>query len=199
MGFTLGLPHGVHDGLTSQKAAFIVSRLSEDILPVVITYLTSADAVCRLVHVVRGAAIQLHGGMNETELRRFRSMCPNVRTIGRVTVAGEHAIKNAIQFRPPLWDAIILDSSDPRTGRIGATGLVHDWGVSARIVKAALLPVILAGGLNPDNVAEAIERVRPHGVDAHTGLEEPDGTRNFAKIKGFARAATKAFQRNSQP
>jgi phosphoribosylanthranilate isomerase len=194
LGFTLELPHGLHDGLTNEKAAWIVSRLPKDTMPVVITYLTDADSACRLVSQVHGGAIQLHGGMSDEELFRFRLSCPHVKTIGMVTVAGENSLADAVRFQPPLWDAIILDSLDPSTGRTGATGLVHDWDVSARIVLTSNLPVILAGGLNPDNVGEAIEKVRPCGVDAHTGLEERDGTRSFRKIEAFARAASRAFQ-----
>jgi phosphoribosylanthranilate isomerase len=195
LGFTLELPHGVHDGLTTEKAAWIVSRLPKDILTVVITYLTTAYAACRLVKTVSGGAIQLHGGMSNEDLVRFRSLCPHVKTIGRVTVTGDRAEADAARFKHPLWDAIILDSFDSRTGHIGATGLVHDWNVSARIAKASNVPVILAGGLNPDNVAGAIEKVRPHGVDAHTGLEERDGTRSFRKIEAFARAARAALEK----
>jgi len=53
--------------------------------------------------------------------------------------------------------------------------------------------VILAGGLNHENVAEAIATVRPQGVDAHTGLEDDDGSRNFGKIEAFAKAALEAL------
>ncbi len=102
-------------------------------------------------------------------------------------------MQEATRFTPPLWDAIILDSRDAATGHIGATGLTHDWSISARIAQAASVPVILAGGLTPENVAEAIRVVRPAGVDAHTGLERSDGTRDFAKIEAFTRAALAAF------
>jgi len=195
IGFTLGLPDGPHDGLTPEKAGAIISQLPTGLLPLVITYLNSAEAACELAAVTQAAAAQFHGGISEKALVLFRRICPDVRTIGRVTVVGEESIEEAASFKPPLWDAIILDSLDPRTGRKGATGLTHDWLLSARIVKAASVPVILAGGLNSDNVAEAIGKVRPHGVDAHTGLEDDDGTRSFDKIKAFAKAAMEAFEK----
>ena len=83
---------------------------------------------------------------------------------------------------------------DPITGRLGATGITHDWSLSSKIVNAASVPVILAGGLKPDNVVEAILTVMPAGVDTHTGIEDSDGSRNFAKIKAFAQAALDAFK-----
>jgi len=199
LGFTLVLPEGVHDDLTSDKTRRIIERLPRDVLPVLITYLQDAMDACRLAIEIGAAAIQFHGGTTEEQLSVFRSMCRGIRTIGRVTVSGPQAIDEAARFAPPLWDAIILDSLDPSTGRKGATGLVHDWSLSRRIVEVAQVPVILAGGLNPENVARAILEVRPHGVDAHTGLEEADGTRSFDKIQAFVLAARAAFGFSAHP
>lgn len=195
IGFTLGLPNGPHDGLTLEKAAAIISKLPTGLLPVVITYENRADDACELAVIARAGAMQFHGGISDKELVIFRSTCPKVKTIGRVTVVGDESVGEAASFKQPLWDAIILDSLDPRTGRKGATGLTHDWSLSARIVKIASIPVILAGGLNPDNVAEAIQTVQPHGVDAHTGLEDINGVRSFDKMEAFAKAALEAFEK----
>ena len=65
-------------------------------------------------------------------------------------------------------DYLLLDPAHPSTGVVGATGLTHDWDLSAQIVARASPPVLLAGGLGPDNVTEAIRRVRPAGVDSET-------------------------------
>ena len=195
LGFTLSLPDGIHDDLTEDKARSIIRKLPGNVLTVLITYISTAKEACRLARYIGAAAVQFHGGVSGLELVAFRDDCPHTRTIARVTVADERAIKEAERFRSPLWDAIILDSFDPDTGRRGATGIMHDWSVSARIVQVSTVPVILAGGLRPDNVAEAIQTVRPHAVDAHTGLEEADGTRSPARIAAFAEAALKAFKR----
>ncbi|MBI5248654.1 MAG: phosphoribosylanthranilate isomerase [Desulfomonile tiedjei] len=194
VGFTLELPRGPHDGLTTDKAASIIRALPEGLLPVIITYLNSAQAAFKLMAATSGQAVQFHGGIPVSELQVFRRLCPEIRTIGRVTVMGEESLIAAAEFKAPLWDAIILDSSDPATGKIGATGKTHDWSISAQIVRAATVPVILAGGLKPDNVRQAILTVRPHGVDAHTGVENPDGTRDFVKILNFASSAMAAFR-----
>ena len=74
-------------------------------------------------------------------------------------------------------DYLLLDTSHPDTGVVGATGLVHDWEQSARIVSSVEVPVILAGGLGPHNVAEAIRVVRPAGVDSETRTSRPDDRR----------------------
>jgi phosphoribosylanthranilate isomerase len=193
VGFTLELPHGPHDGLTTERATAIIRRLPKGLLPVIITYVNTAQAAGKLVADTGGRAMQFHGGISGSELKQFRGLCPHVKTIGRVTVTGEESVQAAESFKPPLWDAIILDSLDPTTGKIGATGRTHDWSVSVRIVRAASVPVILAGGLNPENVRDAILTVRPHGVDAHTGVENTDGTRSFAKIRNFAASCASAF------
>jgi phosphoribosylanthranilate isomerase len=194
LGFTLGLPGGVHDGLTEDRARSIIRELPAEVMPVLITYANTAHDAARLARYIGAAAVQFHGGIIEGELLEFRQHCPLLRTIGCLTVSGKAAISEAKQFNEPLWDSLILDSLDARTGQRGATGLTHDWAISAEIVKQSPVPVILAGGLNPENVAEAIRRVHPHGVDAHTGLEESDGSRSFPKIRAFVSAALKAFE-----
>lgn len=193
LGFTLELPSGVHDGLTTERARAISAQLPPGIMPILITYLDSADEAARLVECLGVPAIQFHGEISDDEVRSFRISCPSIRTIGRITVSGPEALEEISRFERPLWDAVILDSLDPRSGAVGATGLTHDWSLSARIVRRSLVPIILAGGLTAENVAEAVAVVRPRGVDAHTGLENPDGSRNFAKIRAFAEAALKAF------
>lgn len=79
-------------------------------------------------------------------------------------------------------DAILLDT---RTAdRIGGTGIPHDWNISARIVEVCPVPVILAGGLTPENVAEAVRRVRPYAVDVHTGVKK-NGVRDAKRTLAF--------------
>lgn len=194
LGFTLELPSGVHDGLTNERARLIIQQLPRDIMPVLITYLDTAVDAIRLVNFLKVPAIPFHGEVTDEEVGLFRSRCAAVRTIGRITVSGPDALERTSRFKQPLWDAVILDSFDSVSGKVGATGLTHDWSLSARIVRRSTVPVILAGGLNPENVADSIAIVRPQGVDAHTGLENDDGSRNFGKIEAFAKAALRALR-----
>jgi phosphoribosylanthranilate isomerase len=193
LGFTLELPSGIHDGLTNERARSIIRQLPRDVMPVLITYLDTAADAARLVEWLAVPAIQFHGEITDDEVRLFRRRCPAVRTIGRITVSGPDALEKTSRFEQPLWDAVILDSFDPTSGAVGATGLTHNWSLSARIVRRSRVPVILAGGLNHENVAEAIAIVRPQGVDAHSGVEDQDGSRNFGKIEAFAKAALEAL------
>ena len=74
-------------------------------------------------------------------------------------------------------DALLLDTAHPETGVVGASGHVHDWSLSRRIVAGVTVPVFLAGGLGPDNVVEAIRRTRPAGVDSETRTSRDDDRR----------------------
>ena len=84
-----------------------------------------------------------------------------------IPVRGPDSVTTAQAFAP-MSDYLLLDSTDPRSGTVGATGLTHDWSVSRQIVAAVDIPVILAGGLGPENVREAIGQVGPAGVDSET-------------------------------
>jgi len=77
---------------------------------------------------------------------------------------------------------------------IGITGKVHDWTVSRKIVEQSKRPVILAGGLNPDNVAAAIKAVQPWAVDSCTGTDVCRGKKDLAKVAAFVKAARASEQ-----
>jgi phosphoribosylanthranilate isomerase len=89
----------------------------------------------------------------------------------------------------PFVDTLLLDSGNPRLAvkELGGTGRVHDWTHSRRIRETAGVPVLLAGGLHPDNVREAIERVEPHGVDVCSGLRS-EGRLHAGKLRDFFKA-----------
>jgi phosphoribosylanthranilate isomerase len=107
-------------------------------------------------------------------------------------VTGEDALGHALDYAA-VADALVLDS---RTAdRLGGTGRTHDWSISARIVAAvARLPVYLAGGLRPENVAEAVARVRPAGVDANSGVEDESGRKDAQRMREFVARARAGLQ-----
>ncbi len=128
---------------------------------------------------------------------RVKALCPAVEVLQAVAMDGPAAIDRA-KYYADFCDTLILDSVDPRIAGIGAAGITHDWALSAEIVRTVDCKVILAGGLGPDNVADAIRAVRPWGVDSFTKTSDvlPDGTsrKNPDKIRAFidnARAAAR--------
>ena len=87
-------------------------------------------------------------------------------------------------------DFLLLDTDRPQVLGVGATGEVHDWKVSAEIVRQVNIPVILAGGLSPQNVQEAIQTVRPWAVDSYSHTNADDSRdKDIDKVKAFVRAA----------
>lgn len=188
LGFTVRLPTGVHDDLTEAKARGIIAALPPFIASVAITYVDSARAAVDLCRYLGVTALQLHGPFPTQELPLIRAALPHLKLIRAVHVTGPEAIAQARALERRV-DALILDTYDPTTGRHGATGKTHDWSISRQIVEQVRAPVILAGGLTPDNVADAIRAVRPWAVDVHTGVEHPDGTRHLAALRAFIERA----------
>lgn len=89
------------------------------------------------------------------------------------------------------FDALLVDSISG--GVMGGTGLQVDWEAAASLVRESPLPVILAGGLTPDNVVAAIRAVQPYGVDVSSGVESSPGRKDRAKVRDFILAARAAF------
>ncbi len=99
------------------------------------------------------------------------------------------SIEIAASYRG-VADFLLLDTYDPGTRQFGALGRTHDWSLSRRIVENASIPVILAGGLGPENVGDAIAAVRPAGVDSKTKTDRAEGTaKDLEKVRDFVRAA----------
>jgi phosphoribosylanthranilate isomerase len=92
-------------------------------------------------------------------------------------------------------DMLLLDSHRPGDVQIGALGVTHSWDIDKRIVESVGIPVIIAGGLGPDNVIDAIMVVRPMGVDSKTKTDKDDGshTKDLQKVKRFV-ARAKSLQ-----
>ncbi len=88
-------------------------------------------------------------------------------------------------------DSLLLDSGRPRAPikELGGTGRVHDWSLSRSIVAQVSRPVFLAGGIRPDNAAEATRQVRPFGIDLCTGVRR-DGQLDAERLRGLFTALT---------
>src|SRR6516164_7357583 len=106
-----------------------------------------------------------------------------------VPVTGPYAV-SAAQAYDGIVDWILLDSHRTGDVQIGAQGVTHDWSISRKIVETVRTPVILAGGLGPHNVREAIRSVQPAGVDSKTKTDrEGTHSKDLAKVEAFYRAA----------
>ena len=193
LGFLVGLTHRAEDEIGEAAARAIVRRLPAHSEPVLVTHLLDPERVAALAASVGARTVQVHGDMADADLRRLRALAPpGVRLLKAVHVTGEDALGRALDYAADA-DALVLDT---RTAdRLGGTGQTHDWSVSARIVAAvAPVPVHLAGGLTPENVAKAIARVRPAGVDVNSGVEDAKGRKDTAKMRAFVDHARAGLQ-----
>jgi phosphoribosylanthranilate isomerase len=199
LGFPLRLKDGRED-LSEAAAREIVRAIDGRARSVAITYLSGASEIVDLTDFLGVHWVQLHGDVSTRELARLRSARPELRVIKSLVVGREEATRlvDAMRRLAEHVDAFITDTFDAATGRTGATGKVHDWSVSRRLVASSPRPVILAGGLRPENVAEAIIEVAPAAVDAHTGVEGADGRKDPERLRTFVGAARAAFTRVSR-
>jgi phosphoribosylanthranilate isomerase len=194
LGFPLVLGYHKED-IGVDDAAAIVARFGDRATFFLITYLDAAGAIADLCHRLGVGMVQLHGDVSVDEVARLRKAAPDLHIIKSLVVRadnGDVLADTAGRFAP-LVDAFITDTFDPETGASGATGRTHDWQISRRLVECSPKPVILAGGLTPRNVQDAIRTVRPAGVDVHTGVEGRDGRKRRALVEAFVAEARAGF------
>ena len=115
----------------------------------------------------------------------LRENLPNIKLIQVIHVTGEESVEEAKRYSE-VADMILLDSGNPNLEikELGGTGRVHNWELSRKIVQSISKPVFLAGGLKPDNIREAIETVKPYGVDLCSGVRT-DGKLDLMKLDKF--------------
>jgi phosphoribosylanthranilate isomerase len=140
-----------------------------------------------IVHL--GASAELLSPQDVASLKR---MLPGVLVMRSIPVFSEESVAIA-QSYVGIADLLLLDSYRSTDKQIGALGVTHDWNISRRIVDLVRVPVVLAGGLGPDNVAEAIRTVRPAGVDSKTRTDQ-DGShaKDLERVRRFHEAARAA-------
>jgi phosphoribosylanthranilate isomerase len=196
LGFALRLP-AKNEDLSETDAARIIKAIQPEHKCVIITYLTDADEIKAFCAEMGVGAIQLHGDVVPAELRELRDIAPDLYLLKSLVVKADNIdeLTKVVEDSAEWVDMFITDSFNPATGAKGATGLVHDWDISAELVRISPRPLMLAGGLNPENVADAIEKVRPAAVDAHTGLEDATGRKDRLKVRRFVGESRKAFTR----
>ena len=191
IGLVSAMPSGpgpIPEDLIADIAAQ-VPRPTETFL---LTALTDAAAIADQQKRCGTTAVQLVDRVAADELRSLRRLLPGVRLVQVIHVRGWESIDEA-RAVAPLVDTILLDSGNPGLAvkELGGTGRVHDWKHSRRICESVAVPVLLAGGLNPDNARAAVEQVRPAGLDVCSGLRT-DGRLDATKLGAFFAAIHQA-------
>ncbi len=194
LGFPLRLPVNKED-LSEDKAAEIIKTIKLPNRSVLITYLNNADEILPFCKKLGVNVVQLHGRIELAEVKKLKSIFPSLEIIKSLVVHKNNFedLVKTIEELSSFVDAFITDTFDPSTGASGATGKTHDWHISKMLVEFSPKPIILAGGLNPQNVKQAIETVKPAGVDVHTGVELSNGRKSKELVEIFIDEAKKAF------
>ena len=190
IGFPIGVP--VHEeDMGVKDAARIIRLLKPPAAAVLITYLDRAEDILDLRRRTGVGKVQLHGRISLPEVFRLKKLAPDTPLI-KSLIVGEGSAEELetilFEFGPHV-DAFITDTYDPATGACGATGKTHDWDISRRLVSISSRPVLLAGGLTPDNVAEAIRVTGAAVVDVSSGVESRPGEKDPELIRRFLKAA----------
>ena len=158
---------------------------------VLLTGLTEREDIAAQVRECRPSALQLVRATTPETREGLREEFPGLRLMQVVHVHGEQAIEDALAAQVGS-DGLILDSAvlGGETEQLGATGLTHDWSVSARIVAAVSIPVYLAGGLSAANVGAARHTVDPFGLDLCSSVRT-DGQLDEGKVQAFVASANR--------
>lgn len=184
VGLVSAMPSGpgpIAEELIAEIAATIPPGVSSFLL----TCLQDAASIIDQQRRLRVNTIQLCDRLPVGAHRELRDALPGVSLVQVVHVTGRDSVEEAVAVAP-FVDAVLLDSGNQSLAikELGGTGRTHDWSLSREIREAIDVPLFLAGGLRPENVAAAIREVQPFGIDVCSGLRT-DGALDRRKLQEF--------------
>ncbi len=166
--------------VTVETAGDIVREVRRDVACVAVVRNESDAYILDCVDTTDVDAVQVHGTLSEELRRGLRE-----RGVALIKALGTDS-DELVAFDDELVDAVLVDGPTP------GSGAAHPWSqLTSRVFH---VPLIAAGGLTPDNVADVIAQVKPWGVDVATGVETSPGVKDLNRVKDFIRAASLAFE-----
>ena len=184
LGLVSAMPSGpgvIEEGLIAEIAARVPP-------PIATFLLTSKQDVSSIIYQqrrLRANTIQIVDRLEQGSYGDLRAALPGISLVQVIHVTGEESVEEALAVAPHV-DAILLDSGNQKLSvkELGGTGRTHDWRLSRKIREMVGVPIFLAGGLKPENVAEAIQAVEPFGLDLCSGVRT-DGKLDETKLARF--------------
>jgi phosphoribosylanthranilate isomerase len=173
----------------------LIRQIASTVPPPVATFmLTSETMVSEIIehhHRTNTNTIQIVDSLSSGTYADLKAALRGVKIVQVIHVIDESSVEEALEVSA-MVDAILLDSGNPKlkVKELGGTGRIHNWKLSRMIRENAKCPVFLAGGLNPDNVRQAIEEVQPFAVDVCSGVRT-DGNLDRKKLEQFMRNVTR--------
>ena len=153
----------------------LINRIAKTVPPPISTFLLTSETkpkeIIKHYNKVNTTTIQIVDELENRQYDILRRELPHVKLVQVIHVLSDKSIKEAVKISKYV-DAILLDSGNPKLSvkELGGTGRIHNWKISREIRKSIQIPPFLAGGLNNDNVREAIEVVQPFGLDLCSGV-----------------------------
>lgn len=174
IGLVSAMPSGPGP-IPEETIAEIAAVIPPGVASFLLTCRQDAESIIEQQRHTRVNTIQLVDSVPEEVLSRLRRTLPGISLVQVIHVRNESSISEA-QMVSGRVDAILLDSGNPNLEikELGGTGRTHNWEISRKIVSSVPVPVFLAGGIRADNVREALQTVRPYGVDLCTGVRTDD-------------------------
>jgi phosphoribosylanthranilate isomerase len=171
--------------IDDELIADIASKTPSHIETFLLTSETSAVEIIKHHQKVNTTTIQIVDKLVEGHYEDIREHCPKVKLVQVIHILDESSIDEAIEASKHV-DFILLDSGNPHQEikTLGGTGNTHNWDISQTIRKNINVPLYLAGGLNPQNVQQAIETVKPYGLDLCSGVRT-DNKLDQNKLESF--------------
>ncbi len=181
LGFVSAMPSGPGP-ISEDLIAELIARVPPTISSFLLTSKQDAASIISQQRRTHATTLQLVDVVSPDTYRELRKALPSVTLVQVIHVTGTGSLDIARSVAP-LVDAVLLDSGNPNlpVKELGGTGRIHDWSISRQICEELKIPVFLAGGLNPDNVSEAIRFVHPYGVDVCSGVRT-NGALDVAKL-----------------
>jgi len=189
VGFITDVPVDSSRKITLSEASRLILKVPVFVTTVLVIMPENAQEAVRMIQAARPAAVQIHNDLALSELKKIRET--GVKLIKTIPVSQDSHVNNLIeqiQGLSGVADSVLLDTS--RNGKTGGTGIPHNWEISSKVVMKAGIPVILAGGLKPENVCDAVQCVHPYAVDTASGVET-DGKKDEKKVMDFIYNARK--------
>jgi phosphoribosylanthranilate isomerase len=184
IGLVSEMPSG--PGVISEEAIIEIAALvPSGISTFLLTSKQSVNEIVNQQHKCRTNTIQICDKLITGTHKELKEALPGIKIVQVVHVTGEESIHEAVDLSKNV-DGILLDSGNQKLSvkELGGTGRTHDWTISRKIVESVGVPVFLAGGLNPENVSDAIQQVHSFGVDVCSGVRS-NGKLDEYKLKWF--------------
>jgi phosphoribosylanthranilate isomerase len=185
VGFVVGAAASPRN-LSLEKAEKLFRQVPPFVKSVLVTVPTSIGELTAICGKLNPDTVQIHGEYLRNAVL-IREKLPTTTLMGAVNANSPDALE-AASAASRIFDAVLLDSLTD--GQYGGTGTVHDWKLSKHIKRVIHpTPLILAGGLTPENVAEAVRVVQPYAVDVSSGVELQPGNKDNQKMINFIKNA----------